>query len=135
MIKVKFGLKIILGFYLIVSLIGCGLADRVLHEDKYHDYYSRQQEAEKRKLVEKHQQALGMLREEMQRKYGKPEDIEYNAKHFTGEYDPIKKEWVYENFDERWYYRFHTGIKYISGNLWGVYFYFEDNKVVKVDTR
>ena len=51
MIKVKFGLKIILGFYLIVSLIGCGLADRVLHEDKYHDYYSRQQEAEKRKLV------------------------------------------------------------------------------------
>lgn len=132
MIK-KYDLKLILVFFLVFSHFGCGFIDRYLHNDKYFEIYSREEGEQKRKIIEKHQECIGMSKEEIQKKYGKPEDVDYNFKHFTGEYDSVKKQWIYEVFEERWGYKFYTGIKYISGNLWWLYFYFKNDRVVKVD--
>jgi hypothetical protein len=111
-------------------LSGCGFINLATKEQD--SSWTSQWERQK---LEKYRDCMGLTKDEIDAKLGKPKVVDYNVKYFIPEVDPKTKLWKHEFADERWGYEYHTGINKLFGDNWWIYFYFKDAKVIKVDAR
>ena len=67
----------------------------------------------------------GMTEEALKEELGEPKRISYNYKLWHND--------EYIICDQLWYYEYHTGIKYVSGDSWMDKYFFKDGVVIRVE--
>lgn len=77
-------------------------------------------------------QYIGMSKEDIVAKFGKPTYRDYDVSYKVA-FDDVNKKWIKEKADERYIYRFSRGVPLIHENIESIIFYFRNNRVVKAE--